>query len=258
MTLYEDADQRFGALITGLVPGIDMPDEAVVPTPRAAYLPAQLTLSACPVYPKEPLTSPPELMRLSREVRVGDYYGTADFFPLPDTGHRLVGDGIALHFPGKPNLRTYHTQLNVYGLYLYRQSLLHLSDEDERDGEAPTVRFSEILARSDQFLESANRFFRELSYFGPLEIRLQLEHALQQGLRPVSYEFGHLRPGNPRFSTENAISLTRRISDQEIVDQRDALLLHFAERVAWMFGCEITEAELQRVYGDLGRRAAPV
>lgn len=258
--IFERARMRFRDMRDGNVLNVAKTDEGHWP----AHLeqPGLLTLALCPLYPDKVLSTPAALEKIRRSIVVRDYIGTGHQFPLQESGciSRMVEDGYVMHFSGKRGLRTYHTHLNMHGLYFYRQSLLYqvkeISEdiEDERDPEARLViRGYEIAVRLYEIVESGDKFYRELGYSGPLKFRLRLEGLL--GIPFLMPEFeGSSLINVERASTDPEIDTFHVVRMPELGNRIHDAVLPLFERVCWAFNSHASIDTVKSLYGYMRRR----
>jgi hypothetical protein len=236
--LYERAHERFANFYGG---GVENLAEGKI----VSRTPERLAISLCPVYPKDPFVSPPYLNEVYKKIKVSEYYGTANTFPLPDHGKgRIVQDGIVL------NLRkeyTYHTELNCFGLYFYKQSLLH-GQSVVSVGKEPlqVMRASEIFCRLDEFLDSAITLYETLGFFGPLEFQVRLEGISGMGLG--IWTGGQDMPS--RYCPDPEIQITEHVLAADLQQKKMELILQAAQRIAWGFDWSLNASLLNSYYNQ--------
>jgi len=170
--LFARASERYDLIQAGKVPGINASAE-----PESGR--CLLTLAISPVYPDASiLVRSSDLHQIRKRITIKDPMGTANVFPIQgsETVNRTVEDGVVMHWSGGHGLRTYHTHLNIHGLYFYRQTLLFLPPEQHRAGNNDHfMRSSEVVDRAYSILHSSKKFYDEIGYHGPLAPRLRLE-----------------------------------------------------------------------------------
>jgi hypothetical protein len=189
-------------------------------------------------------------MRLRGQVLVPDPMGTAHEFPIQETGshNRLVEDGIIMHVPGGNGFLTYHTHLNRHGLYFYKQSLLFRpSDSGKQPRGSPYIRFTEIVTRLHSLLTSANKWFPLIGYFGPLYVRLRLEHFTGYGLSVLEF-FSVPGEFELRYSADSLIDVSTTSSTALLVQERTQVIAQLVERVAWAFDYDVSEESLSKYF----------
>jgi hypothetical protein len=240
------ASTRFRSLRDGVIPGITATDEGIWAGDQEQ--PGLFTLALCPLYPApKPLTTPPELDQIRRKITVKDYVRTAVEFPIQECGavNRLVEDGLIMHYAGRQGLRTYHTHLNVHGLYLFKQSLLY----KPRDAEKAelVIRGYEVLSRTYEMLESAEKFYGLIGYAGPLYFYAQLESLLRLPLKTVEFD-GDTIVNQTRYSTDPNINISQVIATYDLSDRRQQAILYFAEHLGWTFDWRITQQFIDKFY----------
>lgn len=133
-----------------------------------------LSFAIVPEYPKDEMfLSPPELKKIKPKIEVSEYYGTSDFFPIPDhEPSTLLRDGISLELIIEDLI--YYTEINSKGLYYYKQSLekkINWLDEEKK-----IIRVSEIFIRLDEFIDSAEKLYKILKYDGKLYFEANYEN----------------------------------------------------------------------------------
>lgn len=162
-----------------------------------------------------------------------------------------------MHFSGKSGLRTYHTHLNMHGLFLFRQSLLYQpsrTKEDDPGGSARVViRGYEILSRLYEVVESGAKFYNEIGYWGPLKFRLRLEGLLGIPLLMPELESGRVF-NFERFSTDHQIDTAHFVQSSNLADDVHEAVLPLFERVGWAFNSRVTLESLQALYSDMKKR----
>jgi hypothetical protein len=234
------ASQRFDIASGGEVPLIVKsqgfrPSKTFVPE-----LPCLLTVLLVPTYPSaEPLMLPGVLQRGMRGIRVPDPMGTANEFPFFEAGTRLVEDGAIVHIGNMD--RTYHTHVNIHGLYFHKQSMLY---ELENKTAAPTtlvIRSVEIIRRARTMIDSAVKLYSLLNYFGPLHVRVRLERIL--GFALLVNE--HSGEQYQRYSTDPVIDAIELSSTAELSSGADGLTHRLVRRIGWAFDWDLSEADVR-------------
>jgi len=250
--LFVRASARFRAARNGVIPGIPPTDEGA--WGEGHEQPGLLTLALCPLDPTaKTFASPPDLNRIRREITIRDYVGTGPEFPLQEGCiNRLVEDGLIMHHSGREGLRTYHTHINVHGLFLFKQSLLYEPHNDPRGPEVhgaaePVIRGFELLCRMFEVVESGAKFYDQIEYSGPLHFRLRLENLMSVPFLTFELESGNVT--NYRaYSSDPEIDLSQSIATYDLNDRKQQAVLYFAERVGWAFDWQITETFLDYFY----------
>jgi hypothetical protein len=175
--------------------------------------------------------------------------GTGHEFPIQESGcvSRMVEDGFVMHFSGVNGLRTYHTHLNMHGLYLFRQSLLYGPDERIK---VPIIRGYEILCRLYEVIESGTKFYKELGYWGPLKFRLRLERLLGIPIWMPYVEFGRVQ-STERFSTDDQIDTYHIVQTSKLSDDPHEVILPLIERIGWAFDTGVTPEWLRSMHSHM-------
>jgi len=206
-----------------------------------------LTLSLCPNFPKESFGSPPEIQKLLGGITVPDYYSQLNCFPIYDNiNGTIVQDGSV--FKSFSSVYAFYTELNCFGLFFFRQLSTHLVSP--QGGETINlIRENEILARLDEFIDSGIRFYNKLEFSGILEFRMLLNDI-------YNCSFSSYNPNATWHSGQDEI---RNSPDQDVIftdtflasrlhDEKQRLILRSAQKVAWTFGSDTSQADLDDFY----------
>jgi len=242
--LFGRACLRFRDMRDGKVGGVPATDEGRwAPSDEQ---PGLLTIALSPLYPDRILVQPSQLDAIRRKIRIRDYMGTGEEFPIQDAGcvSRMVEDGFVMHFSGINGMRTYHTHLNMHGLFLFRQSLLYGPNEATK---VVVIRAYEIICRLYEVVESAAKYYSEVGYWGPLKFRLRLEGLLGIPICMPELEHGRVRDYD-RFSTDHQIDAAHVVQSADLTDDVHATVLPLFERVGWAFNSQVTMDWLKGLY----------
>ena len=202
-----------------------------------------LTLSLCPLYPKEMFCTPPEISTFMKKITVRDYYGTSHEFPIfNNISGTVVQDGTVF-FTLFGSEWVFHIELNCFGLYLYRQSLLR--EPVHKNKTIRIIRGGEIFCRLDEFIDSGINYYRELGYWGFLLFKLHLG-----SVRECPFELP-LRE-DPRneiyYSPDEDVFFSDVILSGALSVEKPGLILKSAQKIAWTFGLDITTEFLNKFY----------
>lgn len=198
------------------------------------------TLSLCPLYPKDYFCNPPELNQVVSDLFVRDYFRTDDFFPI--TRHRngeIVKNGITLVFLEKD--MAYYTELNSFGLYYYRQILQSRYKPPGNQDIMMIMRATEMFARLDEFIDSGNKFYKNLSYYGPLRFEMELDSILDYALGPYPEQ-------DLLYSLEDQIHFDENLLAGTLEERKFELIYGAVRRIGWAFGLDISEGLLKKFY----------
>jgi len=213
--------------------------------PKMSLMHGWLMLSLCPLYPKDPFTTPPELNDVYKRIRVTEYYRTNHEFPLPSLGNgTIVQDGIVLHRSDEDG-DVFHTELNCFGLYFYKQTVLHEYQPPLGGNPIRIIRASEILCRLDEFLDSAIKYYHQIRYWGVLDFRMHLDHIHGCGL-------GRYHPDEhdtpPLYSPDAEVRFSDAVLASVLEVEKPQLILRATQRVGWAFGWNLSEQLLKSYY----------
>ncbi len=206
---------------------------------------ASMEMTLSPVYPKIPFTQPPSLVTKIPDIKVPDYLGPVGYtFPLPHMASQvIVQNGIILERTLEGGARVFHTELNIFGLYYYKQSILH----GHTPGDATNIiRASDIYVRLDQFLDSAELFFELLGYHGPLTYNFCLKDIHDCPYGP--WEGPYSAVGSRLFSPDPEVNVERIVSTSDLPTSKPSIILETAQTIAWTFGYHVNERDLDNCY----------
>ena len=212
---------------------------------------AVLSISMCPLYPKEAFMTPPEINRLYEKIRVPEYLGSSDSFPLPTRSQGIiVSDGSCNSLVFKNGeIGFWHTELNIFGLYFYKQSCLR---RYRGNNETIWVIYAEeLFCRLDEYIDSATKFYEIIGYQGMLEFKICLENINEEGYVvslakwPNDGFFPHDRLSS---SLDKQIAFSDIVLAGALVDAKIPLIYNSAKRIAWTFGWDLNEAIIDDYY----------
>jgi hypothetical protein len=205
------------------------------------FPPGVLTLSICPLFPKEPFMAPPEINKLYSKV-----LPSSSIFQLHhNPAGVIVSDGSYNSKVSINGESFWHTEFNIFGLFYYKQS--HIFN----DGNIGVIRIDEILCRLDDFLDSAVKFYNEISYRGALEFIIKLENIRDD--ETVIY-LGKLPPLSQVTDNISSAPLDNHVYYSDVVlvgaltEQKMTLIYNSAKKIAWAFGWDLTETILDSHY----------
>ena len=233
--LYQRAQTRFSQFLRGF-------DGSGVKPPRVEQ-DGMLSLAFSPAYPKELLVDPSALRPVLRDIRVRDYYGTDNEFPLGSLNGVIVQDGFIVQASVNGSEWVHHTELNSFGLLFFRQSLLHTVKFNDRENRV--MRASEVFARLDEMFDCAAKFFKTIGFNGWLHFRMRLENLVgcpfgKYTADEVGFEIS--------FTPDPSVEFEATLSSTRILDEKPVLITAAARRVAWAFDWDVSPALLNKYY----------
>jgi hypothetical protein len=205
--------------------------------------PPNLVLRIIPHFPSLPFKTPPELRAVLRDIKIRDYFHTEYEFPPGTLNATLLQNAIQVirSEAGDQGLtHSYYTELGVFGQYFYRQTLAHIV------GATVLIRASEIFARTDEFLNSARKFYAAIGYQGIVLFKCSLfeADALPLGQwRSSEYADSHLSMCPDRSVGYESDFL---VSDWDAESKR--VLLESLQTVGWAFNYEVTQPLLDNFF----------
>lgn len=201
-----------------------------------------LSIALSPLYPVRPFRDPPGMKALRREIEVEYHGGIISHFPYPQhKGGMLAHESLVIEEGDHQNFC--YTELNVFGLYFYRQSLLRNMDSQ---GTYKLMLSEEIFHRLNQFIGSAAKFYTLIGYRGPLSFRIELDDLENCGLSKGASSFGHY----PLFCRDPSVRLCDNFLTASLETERLELLIRSSQRIAWCFGWDIERARLEKDFTE--------
>lgn len=219
--LQRDADVRFKNSYVKNLKQLQKEYSEVEPNKQGWF-----TLSLCPVYPKDVFCAPPDLNQIVGNIMVRDFYGTSSEFPI--TRHRLgtiFQNGIVLDY--FDNHMVFYTELNIWGLYFYRQ-ILQWNYAPSGEETIKIMRATEVFTRLDEFIDSGIRFYRELGYSGPLRFNMSLQNILD-------YALGAYPQEQLLYSVDNETHYSKTMLAGELEHQNFDIVFDSFRQVAWAY-----------------------
>jgi hypothetical protein len=201
-----------------------------------------LTLTLCPLYPKEPFCTPPEMNKVYIGIKVVDYMSTDTAFPMPNMFEgKVVQDGIVLN-EGFHIDDAFYTEINCFGLLFYKQNMLR---KEYGANSSKVMRQSEIFCRLDEFLNCAIKFFNQISYWGLLEFRMHLTQIEGCGLCEYRKDEWLV---SPLYSPDPEVRFSDSVLAGALEAEKPRLILQAVQRVAWAFGSNVNQEMLDFYY----------
>jgi hypothetical protein len=197
-----------------------------------------LSLSSCPLYPKDFFCTPPDLVRIYDKIKVPDAFYNERYFPNSEYGDaEIVQDGVIVQNAISSNY-FFHALINCYGLYFYKQNLIR-----ERSEKYPEVIYkTEILNRLNEFLSSAEKWYNFIGYWGALEFRMYL-----QGINTCPLYLGQsdwYSGESVRFSLDEKISYNDIVTTNSLFEHRYHYIHRIFSKILWAFGIDADEDEI--------------
>lgn len=217
----------------------------------------QLTVIACPTYPHAEYQDPSELLGLYENICVHDYYGSGGGFPprnrFSESGiGTIVQDGVVFVSYANIGERIFYTEINTRGMFYYRQTIKR---ESTSFHDIPGVLLSgeEILARIDEFLESAYRYYHEIGYWGYIDLSISLDNIQEQGLCLDWLKSAHsdVLMG---FCPDSEVTFTRTFLAGNLDIEKEKLLFESMQRLSWGFNIVFDPVYLESFYNKFKRQ----
>ena len=144
---------------------------------------SKMTLILSPFLLQKPLCPPDKLPEILNDIYIEDYFDAGKKFPVTQSEDNTIElnknnsveldpDGISLGCFN--NNFAYYVELNCLGVYYYGQHLFGKIEELDKEPER-VIRFSEIIARIDELLQSADKYYSALGFNGLLSFSFAIE-----------------------------------------------------------------------------------
>lgn len=204
--------------------------------------------SISPLYPSKSLTNPVALKNIceGHDLRVRDYFGTFDSFPYFNSGTKTTKNGVIDYLiwdSRDEGIETFYYEFNVFGLFFYQEIFGRKINEktSEKDKFYKTTSthslwFYNVIARLDEFLEVASRFYDKIDVWGLVEIKIQFSKIFNIKIqKPKSFLLWY----DNKVSHENNIEINKVVIVQGLKEKRIEILIDILKEIAWAFNYDI-------------------
>ena len=192
---------------------------------------SRLTLIISPCYPQDIFCTPPELRNVLQNIYVKDYYYTSEEFPIGQSrfNSKLNPNGINLGW--FYNNHAYYTELSCLGIYYYRQHLFGRLENADKKPDC-SIRFNEIIARIDQLLQSADKFYSEIGFNGLLNFIFSID-----GLKKFNLKKG---VDDDEVSTlEDIVKHETSFMKNQIIISKKDIIYETIRYLAWAYNWDL-------------------
>lgn len=192
---------------------------------------SRLTLAISPCYPHEYFCTPPELRNVLNQIYVRDYYMTSEEFPIAESRFRnkLHQNGISLGWFFTNY--AYYAELNCFGIYYYCQNLFGRLERSDKEPEC-IMRLFEIIARIDQFLQSADKFYSAIGFNGLLSFSFSIN-----GLKKFVLKIGS--DEDDLSTLEDNVDCDDSFMKSYIIANKKNIIFKFVRSLAWAYNFDI-------------------
>lgn len=238
--LYQQAESRYQAFYNRVLYALQSQRVQLRETTTGI-----LTLSICPTYPNKPYQSPSQLTTIHPKIWVPDYYMTDQMFPPQNalshtTQPTIVQDGVVLVSYTPHAERVRYTEVNSFGLYFYRQQLKRVTPTMQEDTKE-LLSAGEMLTRMDEFIDSAGKLYREIGFWGYLELR-----AVLMKIREIGLTFDWLANYSPSgFSPDDEVAFTKTLLANSLETEKEQILRETIQNISWTFGLDFALPDME-------------
>jgi hypothetical protein len=162
-------------------------------------------------------------------------------------------EGVYAFFHNANSRYICYEEINQYGFFYHREDMGNTKNEGEH-----TAHFSylyEILRQIDLFLESMAIFYKELGYWGFIEIKITLNKISGVSFHDLPAPRGFTKYENiSKSPIDDSLEFVRSISYQEIKDERVTLTASLMEEISWALGfSDINQEQVIKIMKDENR-----
>lgn len=208
-------------------------------------------LSICPLYPKDILIKPEKIEGLISEIAVKDWFGSFNNFPDISSNPTPTFDGFMAYYIETDGDRLYYTEINQYGFIFHHESFarkgpLGKSDEKSKD----SISMSQLIARLDIFTQAAHNFYKNIGYWGYLELKFKLDNILGFTLIPAQNATYYL--GNCQYiPSDRHLLIEKELRVDELGENREELVIELVKKVARVFGWDCPPDSIKQMWDRL-------
>jgi hypothetical protein len=193
-----------------------------------------VTMSISPIYPFELLIGYRSLRQdIPRKIQVN---GWGIDFSIRYSEFIPTHEGTYTFFYNKGSGYILYEEMNQYGLFYHREDLGYSKKNEE--GHIVNVSYLyEILRRIDLFLESMAIYYKELGYWGLIELRISLKKIKDVNFNDLPAPRGYSKFDNiSKSPLDETIEFVKTISYRELKDERVSLTVGMMEEIGWALG----------------------
>ena len=240
-TLYQQAEMRYKAFYNRVLTLLTAQGERIQETTSGIF-----TISTCPTYPHTVYRNPSQLSGIHEKIRIHDYFGTSGFFPPEDRLARgmvtLVQDGVVfVRYTNQAECVLY-TAVNSQGLYFFRQSIRQ-SPASEENPSRDLLSGGEIVARIDEFLDTAENLYRVFGYWGYIDIEISLTKIHESGLF-LDWLKSFFYDPLIGFSPDDEVVYTRTVLAGDLMSEKEQILFEAIQKLFWTFNIDFVKSYL--------------
>lgn len=203
-----------------------------------------LTLYSSPTYPSSTLQNPSELRKIVEKIKVANCYGTFSFFPyndiFSDQSNGLLTQDAVIFVRTIDENRLFHTEINSFGLVYYRQALKRVPG-GYFQGE--WLFCSELIARIDMFIDFLSLYYKEIGYWGFIDLNFTLSQVKDQILWLEWYQSAALDSPHG-ICPDDKVSYETLITSAHLYEEKDQILFKSVQKLSWAFNIDFSEENL--------------
>jgi len=211
-----------------------------------------LTIFCCPSFPQNEFLNPSQLLQIVDEIKINNYFFHKKYFPFGDFYSSVKGtiiqDGIVGAEYNDDRKQFLFTEINIFGLYYYRQIL---KSESEMKYNVLRSLYSggEILVRLNEFLITANNLYKQIGFSGYLDFCLSLSGLQDNG---ISCDWNKRQNGSIKkgFCPDKEINIMKTILASNIIEENERLIFDIGQKLFWAFDIELQLDELNILLKD--------
>lgn len=142
-----------------------------------------------------------------------------------------------------------YEEMNHYGFFYHREDMADSKKDD--NGKIQHLCFPiSILVDLDLFLQSMEKFYSALGYWGFIEIKIVLNNIGEVSFTDIPAPRGKYKIDRElRTPIDNTLSVTKELSVKDLSEKRRELVISIFTELAWAIGFPwIDEAKIQELF----------
>jgi len=141
----------------------------------------------------------------------------------------------------------YYEEINCYGFFYHRQNMTLIKNTDEIKTPQYLCPLRTILIYLDLFLESMEKFYSSLGYWGFIEIKINLNNISNVDFEDLSIP-GDYSPNITR-PVDNDLSIIKEVLRKDLSEKRRELVTDIFSELAWNIGFpQIDKKKIEKLF----------
>jgi hypothetical protein len=194
----------------------------------------EFTLSFAPMFPSKPIFALHGLPELVNRCSTKNINGWG--FPEITESLEPIKDGYYSLFQNRETWFGEYLELNHFGL-VFEKSTLCWSKKQDHEGD-DRIRLVQILDTLDLAFETMAKLYKEVGYWGLIEVRCSLRKALNRKVAKLRFHDYEVAAEDSEIIADDQMEWQSVVSVTELVDPlcRRARLMSLFSEIAWALG----------------------